>query len=359
MKKIFLALGLMSGTSLDGIDAALLATDGEHFVNQGEFLSLPYNLKFRESLREVLWENGPIENIEYQLTLLHAEAVRLLLEKAELKSIEVDIIGFHGHTILHDPDKARTYQIGDGALLAAKTNIDVVCDLRSNDVANGGQGAPLVPLYHLALTRKMDMPLAILNIGGVTNITFLNGNELSLVAFDTGPGNALIDDWVSSKLGMAYDHNGAIASSGKVCQRVLKKYLSSEFLKKLPPKSMDRGEFSLSLLGDLSIEDGAATLTALTYESIERSICYLPEPPKRWFVSGGGRHNKYLMEKISSALNKKVETIENMGWLGDAIEAQAFAYLAVRSKKKLPITFPNTTGVGRPLSGGTLYPKKD
>ena len=204
----------------------------------------------------------------------------------------------------------------------------------------------------------MEMPLAIVNIGGVANITYLNGHELSLVAFDTGPGNALIDDWISSNLGKAYDQNGMIASSGKECQNVLNKFLSSEYLKKLPPKSMDRGEFSLSLLGDLSIEDGAATLTALTYESIKRAVCHLPDRPKRWLVSGGGRHNKHLMGKLSLALNQEVESVDIMGWAGDAIEAQAFAYLAVRSKKNLPITFPNTTGVGRPLSGGTLYPKK-
>ncbi|MEE2655641.1 MAG: anhydro-N-acetylmuramic acid kinase [Pseudomonadota bacterium] len=358
MKKNFIALGLMSGTSLDGIDAAILETDGEYFVNPGKFLSLPYNPRFRETIRSVLWENGPIENVENQLTLLHAKAVSSLLEKAELKASDVDIIGFHGHTILHDPDKGRTYQIGDGALLAAKTNIDVVCDLRNNDVANGGQGAPLVPLYHLALAKKMDMPLVILNIGGVANITYLNGNELSLVAFDTGPGNALIDDWVNSKLGKAYDQNGAIASSGKVCQQVLNKYLSSKYFEKLPPKSMDRAEFKLSFLGDLSIEDGAATLTALTYESIKRSVCLLPNRPKRWLVTGGGRHNRFLMEKLSLVLKEKVEPVEVVGWMGDAIEAQAFSYLAVRSKKKLPITFPNTTGVRRPLSGGILYPKQ-
>ena len=358
INKNTLALGLMSGTSLDGIDAALLETDGDRYVKAGMFICLPYDLNFRKNLRSILWEKGSIEPVENKLTLLHAEAVRILLKKAGLKSDDIDVIGFHGHTILHEPDKGRTYQIGDGALLADETNIDVVSDLRTNDIENGGQGAPLVPLYHLALTRGMEMPIVVLNIGGVTNLTYLDGDETSLISFDVGPGNALIDDWVNYKLDKSFDYNGEIAASGKICEKLLNEYLSCEYLKRLPPKSMDRNEFDISIPNEIIVEDGAATLTALTCETIIESVKFLPKQPKRWLITGGGRHNQYLMGKLTSSLGEKVKPVECIGLQGDALEAQAFAYLAVRSKKGLYLTLPNTTGVRMPVSGGKFCSKR-
>ena len=355
--KNMLALGLMSGTSLDGIDAALLETDGDRYVRAGMSICLPYDLNFRKNLRSILWEKGSIEPVENKLTLLHAKAVRILLKKADLKSDDIDVIGFHGHTILHEPDKGRTYQIGDGALLADETNIDVVSDLRTNDIENGGQGAPLVPLYHLALTSEMEMPIVVLNIGGVSNITYIDGHETSMVSFDIGPGNALIDDWVNSKLGQSFDYNGEIAASGRICKKLLNEFLSSEYLKKVPPKSIDRNEFEIHIPNEMSVEDGAATLTALTSETIKGSIKFFPKKPKRWLVTGGGRHNHYLMKKLTSSLGEKVEPIECIGLQGDALEAQAFSYLAVRSIRGLHLTLPNTTGVRMPVSGGKFYSK--
>jgi len=357
MDKPILALGLMSGTSLDGIDAALVRTDGRAAVETGSHISVPYENGFRDRLRSVLGGVGPIEQVEQKLTLLHADAVQMLIAEADIKPGDVDLIGFHGHTVLHDPAQSRTWQIGDGAFLARTTGIDVVCDLRSNDVTQGGQGAPLVPVYHLALAADLKTPLAVLNIGGVANVTYLNGDEASLVAFDTGPGGALIDDWVNRILGKPYDDGGALAATGAVSETVLKQLLNSHYFDKSPPKSLDRDEFDTESVQGLSPEDGAATLTTFTCESIVRAVDHLPMPPKRWLVTGGGRHNMFLMEQLRRALDVAVEPVESVGWHGDALEAQAFAYLAVRSRKGLPLTLPGTTGVLTPQSGGTFFPK--
>lgn len=351
------ALGLMSGTSLDGIDAALLTTDGRSLIETGTHLSVPYDEEFRDLLRSVLGGVGPIEPVEQTLTELHVNAVHALLDQAGLKSDDVDLIGFHGHTVLHDPDHSRTWQIGNGALLAAKTGIDVVCDFRSNDVANGGQGAPLVPAYHQALATNLEMPLAILNIGGVANVTYLSGDAQSLIAFDTGPGGALIDDWVNRTLGKPYDDGGAIAEKGSVSKSVLDRFLQSPYFQKPPPKSLDRDEFEFDAVKSLSPEDGAATLTAFTRDSIVKAAEHFPSIPKRWLVTGGGRHNTYLMKQLKAALGVPVAPVESVGWQGDALEAQAFAYLAVRSRAGLPITFQGTTGVSTPQTGGVFYSK--
>jgi len=357
MKKNFLAIGLMSGTSLDGIDAAILRTDGEKFVERGKFLTLPYTKRFRESLRSTLGGTGILELVEHELTLLHAKAIDTLLTKAGRKFSDIDLIGFHGHTVFHDPDQLKTHQIGDGALLAAKTGIDVICDFRANDVANGGQGAPLVPLYHLALANSLTMPIAILNLGGVANITYLNGEEESLVAFDTGPGGAALDDWIRQKIGEPFDDGGKVASLGRASENILSELLSAPYFDKSPPKSLDRDNFDINPIRSLSVRDGAATLTSFTCRAVVRALDHLPMPPKLWLVTGGGRKNKFMMKKLSEGLAVPVQPVEVMGWDGDALEAQAFAYLAVRSIKQLPITLPGTTGVKEPMSGGIFYPK--
>jgi anhydro-N-acetylmuramic acid kinase len=357
MKKIFLAIGLMSGTSLDGIDAAILRTDGEKLVEPGEFFNLPYTTGFRERLRSILQGSEQIKLIERELTLLHARAIDCLLTKTGQKFSDVDLIGFHGHTVFHNPDQFKTYQIGDGALLAAKTGIDVVSDLRSNDVAHGGQGAPLVPLYHLALANRLTMPVAILNIGGVSNVTYLNGDERSLIAFDAGPGGALLDDWMLQKMGKAFDDGGRVASSGSVSENILSELLSSPYFNKPPPKSLDRDHFDTAPIRQLSTMDGAATLAAFTCSAVIRALDHLPAHPRTWLVAGGGRKNTYLMQKISEGLKVPVQPVEVMGWDGDALEAQAFSYLAVRSIKQLPITLPGTTGVKEPMPGGVFHPK--
>ena len=357
MNKPLLALGLMSGTSLDGIDAALVRTDGGTIVETGPHISVPYENGFRDRVRSVLGGVGQIEKVEWALTQLHADVVLMLISQAGLKPDEVDLIGFHGHTVQHDPAQSRTWQIGDGAYLAKATGIDVVCDFRSNDVTQGGQGAPLVPVYHLALAAGLETPLAVLNIGGVANVTYLDGDEASLVAFDTGPGGALIDDWVNRKLGKAYDEGGELAATGSVSEAVLKQLLSSPYFDSPPPKSLDRDEFDTDPVQGLSAEDGAATLSAFTADSIVRAVDHLPASPKRWLVTGGGRHNMFMMEQLRRALDVAVDPVESVGWQGDALEAQAFAYLGVRSRKGLPLTLPGTTGVLTPQTGGVFFPK--
>ncbi len=352
-----LAVGLMSGTSIDGIDAAIVETDGVRSVRPISFHSEFYEPEFANSLRAILGRkdrSSEIDEVERELTLLHAKAVSRLLAKSDVRAEAVDVIGFHGHTIHHEPDQRFTWQIGDGALLAEEIGIDVVADFRSADVANGGEGAPLAPVFHAALLGDRDLPIAILNIGGVANVTFI-GNYDELIAFDTGPGNALIDDWANRNIGKPMDRDGALAKRGKVDREVLAELLDNSYFERLPPKSLDRNNFDSSPVEPMLVEDGAATLTQFSVESIAISRRHFPEQPKRWIVCGGGRRNPALMAGLRNALGVAVEPIESAGWDGDAIEAQAFAYLACRTLKGMPIRFPETTGVLEPQIGGVLF----
>jgi anhydro-N-acetylmuramic acid kinase len=360
-------IGLMSGTSLDGVDAALLDTDGEDIARPGPALTIPYDSETRallkaalESARHVA-EGAPvpysIRDAERLLTQAHAEAVIALLKKAGLAADQVSLIGFHGQTILHRPDQRWTWQIGDGALLARLTGIDVVNDFRSADVKAGGQGAPLVPLYHAALSRKSALapPIVLVNIGGVANVTYISGDLV--LAFDTGPGNAPIDDWMHTHKAVPVDEDGAFAATGKVSDAALDKMLANPFFEKLPPKSLDRMDFGVEAVKDLSPADGAATLTAFTAASIAKAREYFPDPATTWIVCGGGRHNKTLMGNLKARVNAPVLTAEEAGWNGDSMEAEAFAYLAMRSKKGLPLSLPTTTGVQQPMTGGRFHRK--
>jgi anhydro-N-acetylmuramic acid kinase len=355
-----LSIGLMSGTSLDGIDAALLTTDGERIFEHGPAATFAYPADFRERLRALLGrEPDPSwRPVIEELTDRHAEAVANLLANAGLPASAVDVIGFHGQTIWHRPERRRTLQIGDGERLAAATGISVVDDFRSADVAAGGQGAPLVPLYHAALAGALEKPLAVLNIGGVANLTWIGPAEMdpNLLAFDTGPGNALIDDWVSAKTGCAFDEAGRLAASGRADDERVRAWLQHHFFRRPPPKSVDRNEFRSALtdIAFLSPADGAATLAAFTARAVAGSLPLLPTPPARWLVCGGGRHNPVLLRTIADATGAPVDTVEAVGWRGDFLEAEAFAYLAVRSLRGLPLTLPTTTGTPRPLTGGRL-----
>ena len=359
------ALGLMSGTSLDGIDAALIRSDGLTAVANGPSLSWPYDAEMRGALRSVLGGQGPVAAVERALTLKHAEAVRALLREAGRGPADVRVIGFHGHTILHRPEEGRTWQIGDGALLAEETGIDVVSDMRSRDVALGGEGAPLAPLYQAALAAELPRPLAVVNIGGVGNVTWIgSGNlaaadetsrEAQVLAFDTGPGNALINDWVEAHLGEPLDRDGALARSGRTDAAVLAALMDNPYFDRRPPKSLDRDDFSMAPAQGLSLQDGAATLTAFTAASIAAARTWFPQPVDRWLITGGGRHNPALMAALSERLEAAVDPVEAVGWQGDVLEAQAFAYLALRSLEGLPLTVPGTTGVREPASGGALH----
>jgi len=356
------ALGLMSGTSLDGIDAAVIETDGQAQVRTLGFRSRDYDPAFRKRLRALLGGKAPKEQVaavERELTLLHADAVRAILQETGIGVETIDVIGFHGHTILHEPQAGRTWQIGDGALLAQETGIDVVADLRSNDMRLGGEGAPLAPLYHLARASGLERPLAVLNIGGVSNATYIgpasDGEPASVIAFDCGPGNALINDWVEQHTGEPLDKDGVLAARGQVQDAAIRQLLDNPYFEKPAPKSLDRDDFDAAPVAGLSLEDGAATLTAFTAAAIEKSLAILPGAPKRWLVTGGGRRNPTLMAALRARLGVPVDPVEDAGWNGDSLEAEAFAYLAVRSLQGAPLSLPGTTGVSKPASGGRLH----
>jgi anhydro-N-acetylmuramic acid kinase len=365
MAEISKVIGLMSGTSLDGVDAALIETDGEDVARPLASLTIPYSPDARALLRAALEEargvaeGAPvpyaIRNAERLLTEAHAEAVKALLKKAGLTSDQVALIGFHGQTILHRPERHWTWQIGDGAALARMTGIDVVNDFRTADVKAGGQGAPLMPLYHAVLARRsgLAMPIALINIGGVAQVTYISGD--TVLAYDTGPGNAPIDDWMHRHSGKPVDEGGAFARTGKIDDAALTRMLANPFFDRVPPKSLDRLDFGSEAVTVLSPEDGAATLTAFTAASLARAREYFPEPAATWVVSGGGRHNKFLMDQLRTRVNAPVLAAEDAGWNGDSMEADGFAYLAMRSKKGLPLSLPTTTGVQQPMTGGKYH----
>ena len=359
-QSMILAVGLMSGTSLDGIDAALVRTDGVSIGALGKALTISYPPQFREELRAILGSDqasAKVDSVERKLTLLHAEAVRRLLDAAVLAPRDIAFVGFHGHTILHRPRDGRTWQIGDGALLAHETGIAVINDFRTADVAAGGQGAPLVPLFHAALAGTVREPLAVLNLGGVGNVTWI-GRDGALLAFDTGPGNALIDDWAMRHTGCPVDQDGRMAHAGRIDEQATIAFAAHPYFREAPPKSLDRDDFKSfadRLVRHLSPEDGAATLSAFTGLACALAQNHFPEAPARWVVCGGGRRNPVLMESLRAQIQAPVEPVEAIGWDGDALEAQAFGFLAVRSYRGLPTSVPGTTGAAHPILGGILH----
>lgn len=351
--RVLLAIGLMSGTSLDGVDAALVATDGERIERRGPALTVPYDAGLRARLGAALGGKGDVMALARELTLVHAEAVAALLAKAGLGRDRVGLIGFHGQTIVHRPAEGITWQIGDPALLAELTGIDVIADFRRADMAAGGHGAPLAPYYHRALAEGLERPLAVLNIGGVANLTWI-GPDDGLLAFDTGPGGALIDDWVARHTGGAYDADGALARRGRVHDARIEAVLAHPYFAAPPPKSLDRDAFGDPARG-LDAADGAATLTTLTARAVAAAVRHLPAPPRRWLVSGGGRRNGAMMAALERALDATVAPVEAVGWDGDALEAEAFGFLAVRAARGLALSEPGTTGARHPVSGGAYY----
>ena len=360
VSKIYRALGLMSGTSLDGIDVALLETDGETFVKRGPSATYSYTQEQQSQLRLALVDALKIHKredrpaslaaTETAITQWHADAVHKFIQQFHLSDSKIDLIGFHGQTVLHRPEAKLTVQLGNGSGLAKATGIDVVFDMRAADVAAGGQGAPLVPAYHRALVP--ETPVAFVNIGGVANVTYVGANQ-ELLAFDTGPGNALLNDWMMKHTGESFDAGGKIALKGQVSTSHLSMALAHFYFKEKPPKSLDRNSFAKLSFASLSLEDGAATLAALTAHSIAKAQDWFPKPPSRWIVCGGGRHNAAIM-KILRELLGHVEPAESLGLNGDAMEAEAWAYLAVRSIKGFALTYPGTTGVKTPTTGGVL-----
>jgi anhydro-N-acetylmuramic acid kinase len=364
------ALGLMSGTSMDGIDLALVTTDGEGIVERGAAGFVPYEAAFRRALAGSLdaakaiarrdERPGGLVDLEREITIRHVEAVRRFLAR-EARGTSVQVVGFHGQTVLHRPEKALTVQLGDGALLAREIGLPVVYDMRANDMMHGGQGAPLVPAYHAALAASLPAglrrsPVCFVNIGGISNITFVpeRGDP---VAFDTGPGNALIDQWVQAAGGVPFDADGMIAAEGSVVGAVVERYLRKPFFTRPGPKSLDRNDFTLAEAEGMELADGARTLAAVSAEAILKAVTHLPQPPKLWIVCGGGRRNPHIvgdMRTLARASRADVILAEDAGLSGDAMEAEAWAYLAVRSLHGLPLTFPTTTGCRSAVSGGVL-----
>lgn len=346
----------MSGTSVDGVDVALIETDGETVAARGPATTLAYDPAVRILIRDAFGAETPNEATraaEQAVTERHVEAVRAWSKQNGIALDTLDVVGFHGQTITHRPERRFTWQIGDGAALARALGVKVVNDLRIADVAAGGQGAPLVPVYHAALAHDLPKPLAVVNIGGVANVTWI-GPKGELLAFDTGPGNGPIDDWCMRRAGLRFDTDGALAASGNVDRGRLERFAEHRFFARTPPKSLDRGDFNDEWADGLAVADGAATLTQGAARAIALAAKHFPAPAVQWVISGGGARNPTLMGAIARETRGRVVTAADLGWNGDALEAQAFAFLAVRSLRGLPLTFPGTTGVARPLAGGKL-----
>ncbi|WP_048645404.1 anhydro-N-acetylmuramic acid kinase [Nitratireductor soli] len=364
------AVGLMTGTVLDGnIDVALLKTDGERIERFGDYTLAPYPQTTRDLLEETLrqaraWNfDGPEPQIfreaEDVLTRAQSEAVHALVESAGLTMAEIGVVGFHGQTVLHRaPQKDRlgeTRQLGDGALMQSILGCRVAYDFRSADMRAGGQGAPLSAAYHAALLRDVDTTgeTAVLNLGGVANVTWWDGGE-RVIAFDTGPANAPINDFVKG-LGLGeMDRDGALALSGAVDEARLAELLKHPYLTAPYPKSLDRFDFGAKMANGLDAATGAATLAAFTTSAVGKALDRLPKRPRRLIVCGGGRHNPAIMQMLGSRAGVEAVPAETVGWRGDAIEAECFAFLAVRVLRDLPISFPTTTGAPGPLRGGKI-----
>ena len=371
MARLLTTLGLMSGTSMDGIDVAGLRTDGEAVVERGPTLFAPYDDAFRTRIEAALQaakainvrsqRPGDLADLERDLTLRHAEAVAAF--RARFPDwTQPDLIGFHGQTVLHRPGQALTVQLGDGALLSRETELPVVYDMRAADMAAGGQGAPLVPAYHAALANSLPaefrakMPIVFVNIGGISNVTYVpeSGDP---VAFDSGPGNQLIDQWMQRESDLSFDQDGAAAAKGRVHSTIVAGYLNNAFFAQRAPKSLDRGDFSLTGLDGLTLSDGARTLANLAAEAVFAARMQMPDAPKLWIVCGGGRKNPHIVQDLRALAEQagsEIMTAEDVGLDGDATEAEAWAYLAVRSRRGLPLTWPTTTGCRQPTSGGVL-----
>ena len=354
-------IGTISGTSMDGIDIALLRTDGQTLVEAGLGATLPYPEALRNRLLDFLKDpsramSDPLLALEQEVTDAFSTAIDQFLQHHRINRQDIELIGLHGQTVYHRPELGFTRQLGDGRRMAAQLGITVVDQFRLADVKAGGQGAPLVPIYHQALAGSLQQPVMILNWGGVGNVTYLDGP--TILAFDTGPASALCDDWVRRHFGLPYDEGGRLSQLGQVNRAVLARLLDNPFFATRPPKSLDRNDFHqrASIVESLSPHDGLATLAAFTIEATCRALDHVPTPPLQWLVAGGGRHNLHFMEGLAQRLAVHVAPVESIGWDGDFLEAQCFGYLAVRSKLGLPLSLPGTTGVKAPMTGGRIWP---
>ncbi|ESQ89816.1 anhydro-N-acetylmuramic acid kinase [Asticcacaulis sp. AC460] len=361
-------LGFMTGTSLDGIDLAILDTDGEAIADFGPWAEKPMPPAVRGILENAVraalgWPRGAAEPAVFEearrvLVGFHLEAADHFLRQNGLSFKDIELMGVHGQTVLHERPQAgrkgRTVQLFDGQAFADATGVTVVSDFRQADVAAGGEGAPLAPVYHRALVQKagLELPVVVVNLGGVANITLIDEH---LTALDTGPANGLMDQWMRQHGRGDYDHEGQLAASGVVKDEVVAAYMGHPYFAASAPKSLDRYDFTLERVQGMAIEDGMATLSAFTLQSLLAGIDQVGATPKTVILAGGGRHNAHLVRGITAALAPaKVVLAEDLGWRGGAVEAEAFAYMAARSLRGLPISFPGTTSAPEPLTGGVI-----
>ena len=364
MSKYLYSLGLMSGTSMDGIDVSIIKSDGEQSIEIIDDMYLEYSNQLKSKLRKIIDKcnskdeftklSKDINKLEKEITLCHVKACKLSIAKN--KNVKIDLIGFHGQTVLHKPEEGYSIQIGDSQLLSKLTKTTVVSNFRENDILNGGQGAPLTPLYHRLILFKIksNLPSAIINIGGISNITYVESKN-KVISFDTGPGNYLIDKWVKANSKMKFDDGGILAKSGQLNENILEKFLSNSYYKKKPPKSLDVKDFHINDLNNLSLEDGCATLSMLTVRSICMAIINFSRIPNTILFSGGGRKNEFIIDNVKKIIKKPIHLIDKFNFNGDFTESQAFAYLAIRSYLKKFISLPSTTGVRSPCLGGQIF----
>ncbi len=355
MNKEYTSLGLMSGTSGDGVDASIIRSDGtskykvildKYFTYNQEIYDGIYELKEKiNNIKDLKTFSKEIDSLERKITLFHAKSIADIIKKEK-----IDIVGFHGQTIFHSPKNKVSKQLGDGRLLSQLLKKDVIYNFRQNDIKNGGEGAPLAPIFHklIAEQKEFKLPTSILNLGGIANITSIQ-NKNKIFSSDIGPGNCLIDKWIKTCTKQKYDKDGGIAKSGNVNKIILDQALDSFYNNEISNnKSYDTKDFDLSFVRGLSVEDGAATLTNFTSEIIAKKIF-----DNKVFLCGGGRKNNFLVKSIQEKTKSEIKLIDDIGMDGDFIESQAFAYIAIRSYLKLPISFPETTGCSTPSTGGT------
>lgn len=356
---VLTAIGVISGTSMDGIDVSLVRSDGRDAVDFGAGASYPYRPQTRQALQDLIAAperamSDPLAELEAAVTQDHLAAIRSYLADQGLAASTIDLVGLHGQTVYHRPQQRFTRQLIDGQAVADALGIATVDRFRHADVEAGGEGAPFAPLYHRALAQGLAQPVMVLNLGGVGNVTYIDGE--TVIAFDTGPASAILDDFVLRRLGRPYDENGALAASGQVDDAMVAEFLANPYFSRPAPKSLDRNDFHrrAQIVEPLSDADGAATLAAFTVESLVAALDQVPRPPARWLVGGGGRLNRHIMDRLAQRLGVPVEPVEEAGWDGDALEAQLFGYLAIRSLRGLPLSLPSTTGVPEPMRGGRL-----
>ncbi|AMJ63143.1 anhydro-N-acetylmuramic acid kinase [Bosea sp. PAMC 26642] len=353
------AIGVISGTSMDGIDVSIVTSDGVDAVSFGAGASYPYRPETRSALQALIAEaeralTEPLVELEAAVTADHLAAIERFIAEQAIDRATIDLVGLHGQTVYHRPDLRFTRQLIDGPAIADALRIPTIDRFRYTDVAAGGEGAPFAPLYHRALAQGMAQPVMVLNLGGVGNVTYIDGE--TVIAFDTGPASAILDDFVQRRRGLAYDRDGELAASGQVDEDLVAAFMDNPFFDRPAPKSLDRNDFHrrAQVVETLSDPDGAATLAAFTVESLVSALRHVPRRPQRWVVGGGGRLNRHFMARLTERLGVPVEPVEAVGWDGDALEAQTFAYLAIRSLKGLPLSLPGTTGVPQPMTGGRL-----